>query len=105
MAKFKIYAGLGGGFGGANFRGIEDCNTIDDAEEFAYWEAVEVYQSYEGLHGLMSWDEVKEDLIVRYGTDIDEDDIRVAYNEEMDSWLDFYVKEVPDNYEEEEDEY
>lgn len=33
MAKFKIYAGLSGGFGGAHFCGVYDCEDEHEASD------------------------------------------------------------------------
>lgn len=52
--KYKIYAGLSGGFGGATYQKTEDYSSMDEALEDAYALAVEEYQSYEGCHGIMS---------------------------------------------------
>lgn len=63
--KYKIYAGLSGGFGGATYQKTEDYSSMDEALEDAYNLAVEEYQSYEGCHGIMSWDDaVKISLIL-----------------------------------------
>lgn len=51
--KYKIYAGLSGGFGGATYQKTEDYSSMDEALEDAYALAVEEYQSYEGCHGIM----------------------------------------------------
>lgn len=55
--KYKIYAGLGGSFGGATYQYIDDFSTEEDALDTAYLLAVQEYESYEGLHGLPSWEE------------------------------------------------
>lgn len=52
--RYKIYAGLSGGFGGATYQMTEDYASMEDALEDAYALAVEEYQSYEGCHGLMN---------------------------------------------------
>lgn len=61
--KYKIYAGLSGGFGGATYQKTEDYSSMDETLEDAYALAVEEYQSYEDCHGIMSWDDCREDLI------------------------------------------
>lgn len=60
---------------------------MDEALEEAYALAVEEYQSYEGCHGIMSWDDCREDLIDS-GFDYDDD----RYQEELESWLSYYVE-------------
>ena len=57
--KYKIYAGLGGGFGGATYQMTEDYASIDEALKDAYNLSVEEYQSYEGMHGIMSWEDCR----------------------------------------------
>ena len=97
MAWFKIYAGLSGGFGGANYHGTYEYNSMDDAQEDAYQLALEEYQSYEGCHGLMSYTDCEEDL--RYSGFIDEDmtdgeiddTVYFHYLEEVESWISYYV--------------
>ena len=98
MPKFDLYVGLSGGFGGAKFQGTYEYNTLKEAEEDAYQLAVEEYQSYEGYHGIMSWEDCKQDLIDTYGEDeIDEEDIDLHYTEEVEGWLSYYVKLHDDN--------
>ena len=60
--RYKIYAGLGGGFGGATSQGVFEYDSLREAEEDAYNLAVEAYESYGGLHGLTNWDECKQEL-------------------------------------------
>lgn len=86
--KYKIYAGLSGGFGGATYQKTEDYSSMD---EDAYALAVEEYQSYEGCHGIMSWDDCREDLIDS-GFDYDDEAVDDRYQEELESWLSYYVE-------------
>ena len=85
VEKWKIYAGLSGGFGGANFIKVVTCSR-NNAESQAYQEAVEIYESYVGSGGLRTEDEIMED------DGVDEVEARYIYNEEMEGWLDYYVK-------------
>lgn len=91
MPWFKIYAGLGGGFGGANYVDTIECETQDEAMEIACQSAIEEYESYEGNHGLLSWDECREDLIESGWEDPSDEDVNDQYNEEIESWIDYYV--------------
>lgn len=87
MKKFKIYAGLGGGFGGAEYLYSIDLNSLDEAENLAYCEACDIYESYVGNHGLRTIDEIMEE---------DNCDIETAeeiYIEEKESWLEYSVEE------------
>lgn len=54
MQKYEIYAGMGGGFGGAQLRGIYEFSSTQEAERYAYGLAFDEYQSYEGSHGILS---------------------------------------------------
>lgn len=97
MPWFKIYAGMGGSFGGAQYQGTYEYANIDVATADAYRIAEEEYQSYEGCHGIMSPEDVEEDL--RDSGFIEEDmtDDEVAdmidyhYREEIESWISFYA--------------
>ena len=91
--KYNLYAGLGGGFGGANlvFKGAE-YNDIEEATEAAYEYAVEEYQSYEGYHGLTSYNDIKENP-EEYGLDEDPEveDVNEVYTEEVENWIEYYA--------------
>ena len=104
MPWFKIYAGLGGSFGGANYQGTYEYNTREEAEEDACLMAEEEYQSYEGYHGIMSWDDCREDLIESCGEEPSEEDVDTHYREEIESWTSWYVKPAtgPDDIDDEE---
>ena len=101
MAWFKIYAGLGGGFGGANYQGTYKFDTREQAEQYAFEEAVGIYWSYEGNYGLLSWDECKE-ACIESGWGDDNDTVDSYYQEEIESWIDYYVDPAtgPDDTEE-----
>lgn len=100
MPKYKIYAGLGGGFGGSTFRGVEEFNNEDEAYVYAHELSCEEYGMYAGLHGLIDYEDIYQDMVDDGidEEDIDEGQIELEYEEERDSWLDFEVIEVPDNY-------
>lgn len=90
MDKYNIYAGLGGSFGGANYKFTIEANSLEEAEDIAYQEAVEEYEEYEGYHGLKTWAECAEEL----GVDIeneDSDEVDDLYNEEIESWIEYYA--------------
>lgn len=93
--KFEIFAGLNGGFGGAQSLGIFDFNNEEEALQEARNAAIEEYESYEGCHGILSWEECKEDLIASFGIEYaTEDNVDMAYLEEIESWIEYYVEEV-----------
>ena len=75
MPKFKIYAGLSGGFGGAQYYGIHECADEDEAEAYAREQAVEQYESYGGYHGLYTWESMRQEIAdTEYGGDIEQVD-------------------------------
>jgi hypothetical protein len=96
-----LYAGLSGGFGGADYMGTYEFNTIEEATNEAYLLACEVYESYEGYHGIMSWEECREALIESYYEENDDDDehsyipeeeeVNIYYIEEKEGWLSYYA--------------
>ena len=65
--KYAIFAGLNGGFGGATFQYVDDFDNEEEALDAAYDKAVEEYESYEGCHGLMDWEDVRNDLRESFG--------------------------------------
>ena len=100
MRKYEIYAGMGGGFGGAQYHGIYEFSTAKEAERYAYDLAWDEYQSYEGSHGILSRDEVYEDCLasewIEPGAQSEaEIDCIVdeAYLEQVESWIEW--KAVP----------
>ena len=88
--KYNIYAGLGGSFGGATYRGTGDFSSRESAEEMAYQYAVEEYEMYEGSHGIRSW----EDIADEEGLDYEEDEYEIneMYEDEKESWMEYYVR-------------
>lgn len=94
MPNYKIYAGLGGGFGGAQYHCTREFKDQDDAEEFARELAMAVYDSYAGLHGTRDIQEIMNE------DEVDEEEAERIYEEEMDSWITFKVIAIKENYEE-----
>lgn len=97
MPWFKIYAGMGGSFGGAKYQGTYEYIDIDEATADAYRMAEEEYQSYEGYHGIMSSEDVEEDLRDSGFIEDDMTDDEIAdmidyhYREEIESWISYYA--------------
>ena len=102
--KFKVYAGLSGGFGGATYHGTYEYNSRKEVEDDARQLAIEEYESYGGYHGLYTWDSMREEIANEYyDGDIDavpEDEVDVAYCEEVEGWLSYHVKEVTSEFSE-----
>lgn len=109
MPWFKIYAGMGGSFGGAQYQGTYEYDDIDEACRDAYRMAEEEYQSYEGYHGIMSPEDVEEDLRESgfIGDDMTDNEIEEAvdarYLEEIEGWISCYALPAtgPDDKDEE----
>ena len=91
MPWFKIYAGMGGSFGGAQYHGTYEYADIDEALDEAYHVAEAEYQSYEGHHGIMSWQDCYEDLRDSFGEEPDEADVDMHYREEIEGWISCYA--------------
>lgn len=102
MPWFKIYAGMGGSFGGAQYHGTYEYDDVNEAADDAYHMAEEEYQSYEGYHGIMSWQDCYEDLLESYGEEPEEEDVDMHYREEIESWISWEVKPAigPDDQDE-----
>ena len=97
MAWFKIFAGMGGSFGGAQYHGTYEYADIEEATQAAYLKAEEEYQSYEGYHGILSYADCEEDLQDSGFIDGDmsddeiEDMVYSHYREEIESWVSYYA--------------
>ena len=110
MPKFKIFAGMGGGFGGPEYHMTEDYPSRDAAMKDAFDLAVEEYESYEGLHGILSWDDVYQELIDEdYIDTIDDAEVERmvddAYQEEIEGWITYNAIEVKPGEEESDPSY
>ena len=95
--KYDIYAGMGGSFGGANFIETIDAKTAEEADKYSYDQAWEEYESYAGYHGILSWDEVHDEL--KEAGELDgmtdneiEDFVNNHYQEEVEGWIEWYAK-------------
>lgn len=100
---YKIYSGLGGGFGGATYQGTYEYESVDEAYADAYRLAVEEYESYEGCHGIMSWQDCYEDYVDSWNCEPEPSEIDDMYQEEIESWICFYIKPAtgPDDIDDE----
>lgn len=94
MAKYRLYAGLSGGFGGAVYQGTEEFKSQQEAEQRAYDIAWEEYESYGGNHGLLDWDACYEDALEAEWIDphsqTQEEIERIVddhYREQVEGWI------------------
>ena len=95
MKQYKIYAGLGGGFGGAQYIDTLEFENEEQAAHYAWELAIEEYESYDGLHGLTSVADIYENP-EDYGLDEDftEDDVIDVYRDERESWIEYWAELV-----------
>lgn len=115
MGTFRIYAGLGGGFGGANF--VQTLTNIDEesALEAAYSAACDIYEEYEGMLGINDWEDWRNEASGEiYSDDFDSDEeykdaldeyAQQSRNDSMEGWIEYHVEEVIDEENYDEDEY
>ena len=100
--SYLIYAGMGGGFGGANYVGWLDTDDEAEAESYARAIAIEEYQSYEGSHGILSEYECAQELYGGVDGEVPEwvwesqtaqEEIHDMYIEEVENWIDYHIEE------------
>lgn len=89
MGYYKIYAGLSGGFGGANYIDTLEFENEDAANDYAFESACELYYSYGGYHGLFNRKNALEED--PYLTD---DELTEMEDEDRENWIDYYVIET-----------
>lgn len=94
--KFIINYGCGCG----ENEEIVEAKSLGDAEKYAYECAVVDYESYEGLHGVMSLDDVCEDQNIE---DRDSEEAWVAYVEERENSINYGAIEFDETNEEHRD--
>lgn len=85
LKDYNIYSGLGGSFGGASYIGTLQNTDEEEASNYAFEEACNIYESYEGLHGLRTTTDIIND------EGVDEDEAWEIYIEERENWLDYYA--------------
>lgn len=112
MSDYNIYAGLNGGFGGATYQGTLKDVSMLEAEERAYAEAIQIYESYEGWYGLKTWNDCFEDFCEEKGIEASEEnmdkylnEIDELYNDEVDSWIEYYVIDKKEDKDVSEEDY
>lgn len=95
MNKYEIFAGVTNGDDPPS-HGIYEFRNEQEANVYAYQLAVEDYQSYEGYHGILDWDECKEDLqesgmLDGLAEDEIEECVNTHYLENIESWVTYYA--------------
>lgn len=111
MSDYNIYAGLGGSFGGATYKGTIKDSSIIEASDIAYEIAVEEYESYGELYGLKDWDACVEEFCEEEGlehcseTECEyADEINDKYENAIEDWISYYaiLKEDDEDFDESE---
>ena len=93
----KFYIEYGCGCGSDNYM-IVEAKDLAAADKFAYNQAIEEYESYEGYHGILDKEQVCEEFGIE---DVNSEEAEIAYQEERESWLSYSAEE----YDEENDEH
>lgn len=99
--KFWVFGGIHDPFGGYHYLGTvegsatDDPEVMDDARELC----IGIYESYAGLYGIRSWDDIREDLVDSEATfdddfEVSDEDVDDIYNEEIDSWCCYWIMEA-----------
>lgn len=90
---YIIGYGLSGNFGGIQYEVIQADEEIE-ALAYAHQKACDLYEIYEGLHGLRTISQIMEE------EDIDDEDQALDYYiEERDFWLTYIVEPYSKEYE------
>lgn len=85
---FKIYAGVGGSFGGAKYIGTYQYQSEEEAGQAAYEEAWNAYESYSSRIRVRSVETIMEE------DGLDEEAAQEARREEVEPWLSYHVEET-----------
>ena len=92
--KYEIFAGVWQ----AHSHGVEEFDTLEQAEYRAYELAKEEYESYEGSHGILSYDKCVEDAQESWDCkDWTADDYYGFYLETIENTITYYVEEVKED--------
>lgn len=88
MKKFKIYAGMSGGFNDVGYKQTVEVESEREAYEIACEYARAEFESYEGLQGVRDYAECLADC------DGDKSAAECEYQDEFESWTEYYIEEV-----------
>lgn len=91
MPKYRIFAGLNGGFGGAQEIDIEEHPSLEAAEYAAESYAREEYENYGGLHGLFNVMDALDE-----NPDLTEEELDAMCEEDIEDWIEYYAELVSD---------
>ena len=81
MKKFKVVYGVGGGYNDIQ-KEVLEFSSLEEAEEYAYESAVDIFDSYG---------------IFEEHHECDEEEYEYLYNEEVEKWCSYYAEELPES--------
>lgn len=90
MARYAIYAGVDGACP-LTLIFVDEYKNEADASRDAYDEAVELYESYAGYHGIMSWADCKEELQEELGYEPKHEEVDEYYNDVINNTIEYLV--------------
>lgn len=88
MNKFEISYGISGGFGGSCDWEEIQAVSLEDAETQAWENACEVYNSYDGMYGLRTIDEIAKE------EDMTEDEATYQWIDNREGWIIYQARET-----------
>jgi hypothetical protein len=91
----KFYIEYGCGMGENSM--IVSADNLDRASSFAYEKAIEEYETFEGLHGILDINDVCEEQGI---DDIESDEAWEAYREEREYCLEYFAEEFDETKDE-----
>lgn len=99
LKELWVFGGMHDPFGGMHFLGSIDGYSPDDTQVMldAHEMVKDVYESYAGLHGVRSWEDVREDLMAAEEDEdyeVTEQDVNEAYDEEVSNYCSYWVIEA-----------
>lgn len=93
MPRFALYAGVWN----PSYQGSEEFDALQQATDRARELAIEEYESYEGSHGILSYDECCEDACDSWPEETkhwNKQDFDDFYHETVENTISYYAKET-----------
>ena len=90
--KFKIFAGVQNLNEGAECKGVFKFDNVQEAEQYALDEALEIYSEYEGT-AYKSLDTIIEENNIDTATEAGEQKAYKLYLQEAENWIIHYAEE------------
>lgn len=106
LREYNIYAGLGGGYGGAKYQYTSLFESEEEAANESYYVAREEYTTYEGMRGLEDFSDAIEEAR-SMNPDLDDEELESIaeeiYNSYVEDWIEYYVVPTDEDSLDEED--